>query len=151
MKTVIFMRKKRSEANSIEEIFYPLKPYLGESVEIIELPYSSSSIWNIFRNILFARKHRGDVNHISGEVHYLGIGLGKRSILTIHDLDTILQGSIIKKAIKRFIWFTLPLKMVGKVTCISNSTFDELIKEFPSVKSKTRIIYNPVHAKFPQF
>ena len=37
-KTVIFLRKKRSEANSIEEIFYSLIKYLGHDVELLELP-----------------------------------------------------------------------------------------------------------------
>ena len=75
-KTVIFIRKKRPEANSIEEIFNSLIKYLGDDVELLELPCSGASISAIVKNIHFARKHRGDINHITGEVHYIALGTG---------------------------------------------------------------------------
>ena len=86
-KTVIFIRKKRPEANSIEEIFNSLIKYLGDDVELLELPCSGASISAIVKNIHFARKHRGDINHITGEVHYIALGTGCRTLITIHDVS----------------------------------------------------------------
>ncbi len=146
MKTVIFMRKRRDEASSIEEIFYPLRSFLGENVEIIELPYSSGSIMNIVKNICFAIKHKGNINHICGEVHFLAIGLGKKSIITVHDVETILTGDKITRFIKKMLWFVLPFKRCGKITCISEATYSELVSKFPSCANKLSVIHNPVNS-----
>lgn len=147
-KTVIFMRKRRPEASSIEEIFYPLLPYLGKNVKIIELPHSSGSIFNILRNIIFAAKHQGAINHISGEIHYLSIGLGKKSVLTIHDVDTILKlqgGGKLSNFIKKILWFTLPCRMAGLITCISDSTKEDVKDKFAVKDDKIRVIHNPIN------
>ena len=91
-KIVIFIRKKRPEANSIEEIFYSLIKYLGHDVKLLELPYAGAGISAIVKNIYFARKHRGDINHITGEVHYIALGTGCRTLITIHDIQSIIKG-----------------------------------------------------------
>lgn len=144
MKTVIFMRKRREEASSIEEIFYPLRPFLGDNVEIVELPYSSGSILNIIKNIRFARRHRGDVNHICGEVHFLSIGLGKSSIITVHDVGTIITGGKLARFVKKLLWFKLPFRRCGQITCISQATYDEVKALMPKYETKLCVIHNPV-------
>ena len=103
MKVVVFLRKKRKEANSIEEIFYSLKKYLGDNVDFIELPYGGAGIMSICRNILFAYRHRGDVNHISGEVHYIALGTGSKTLITIHDVQSIIRGRWIERIIKKWL------------------------------------------------
>lgn len=150
MKVVVFIRKKRPEANSIEEIFYSLKKYLGDNVALIELPYSGASVSSIFKNILFAKKHRGEVNHISGEVHYIALGLGKRTLLTIHDVQSIVKGNFLARFLKKWIWFKLPLSIVNKVSVISHFTKDELTIMVPKVKRKISVIYNPISTHYIQ-
>lgn len=102
-KTVIFLRKKRSEANSIEEIFYSLIKYLGHDVELLELPFAGASISSIVKNIYFAWKHRGDINHITGEVHYIALGTGRRTLITIHDIQSIIRGGRISRTVKKMV------------------------------------------------
>ena len=148
MKVVVFLRKKRKEANSIEEIFYSLKKYLGNDIDFIELPYSGANIMSIFRNIFFAYRHRGDVNHISGEVHYIALGLGRKTLLTIHDVQSIIRGNKIERIIKKWLWFKLPLLIVRKVSVISHSTEKEVISLIPKAKSKTSVVYNPVTIQY---
>lgn len=143
MKVVVFLRKKREGANSIEEIFYSLKKYLGNDVEFIELPYGMATILSILKNILFAYRHRGDVNHISGEVHYIALGLGRRTLLTIHDVQTIIRGNKIERIIKKWLWFKIPILIVRKVSTISHHTEKELISLIPKAKSKISVVYNP--------
>ena len=144
MKVVVFLRKKRMEANSIEEIFYSLKKYLGDNVGFVEVPYGGAGIMSICRNILFAYRHRGDVNHISGEVHYIALGLGRKTLLTIHDVQSIIRGNKIEQIIKKWLWFKLPLLIVRKVSVISHFTEKEVISLIPMAKSKTSVVYNPV-------
>lgn len=138
------MRKRRSGANSIEEIFDSLKPYLGIDVEFVELPYNGAKPTAILKNICFARKHRGDVNHISGEVHYIAICLGRKTLLTIHDVYSIIKGNPIEKIIKKWLWFKLPILMSNRISVVSQFTKMELVRDFPYSAHKINVIYNPI-------
>lgn len=144
MRIVVFFRKRRSGANSIEEIFNSLKPYLGANIEFIELPYSGAKPTSILKNICFARKHRGDVNHISGEVHYIALGLGRKTVLTIHDVHSIIKGNPIEKIIKKWLWFKFPILISNKISVVSQFTKNELIHDFPCSAHKINVIYNPI-------
>lgn len=148
MKVVVFLRKKRKEANSIEEIFYSLKKYLGDNVGFVELPYGGAGIMSICRNILFAYRHRGDVNHISGEIHYIALGLGRKTLLTIHDVQSIIKGNKIEQIIKKWLWFKIPLLIVRKVSVISHFTEKELNTLIPKAKSKISVVYNPATIQY---
>lgn len=144
-KTVIFLRKKRSEANSIEEIFYSLIKYLGHDVELLELPSAGASISSIVKNIYFAWKHRGDINHITGEVHYIALGTGRRTLITIHDIQSIIRGGRISRTVKKWLWFILPLLIVRRVSVISLFTKNELISLCPFAEKKISVINNPIN------
>lgn len=144
MKVSVFIRKKRDEANSVEEIFNLLRKYFGDEVTFYELPFGSSSILNIVKNCIFARKHRGDINHISGEVHYLALGTGRNTIVTVHDVGSILTGNAISRRIKKLLFFSLPLRIAKRITVISAFTRDELIHLCPFAKKKISIIHNPI-------
>jgi len=141
---VVFLRKRRSGANSIEEIFNSLRPYLGADIEFVELPYSGAKPISILKNICFARRHRGDVNHISGEIHYIAIGLGRKTLLTIHDIHSIIKGNPIEKIIKKLLWFKFPILIANRISVVSQFTKMELINEFPCSAHKINVIYNPV-------
>lgn len=144
-KIVIFIRKKRPEANSIEEIFYLLIKYMGSDVEIKELPYSGASPLSIIRNICYARKHRGTINHISGETHYIALGTGVRTLLTIHDVQSIIKGGIVVRIIKKWLWFVLPILIVRRISVISSFTKNELVTLFPFAKKKVSIVHNSIN------
>ena len=132
-------------ANSIEEIFYSLKKYLGDNVDFIELPYGGAGIMSICRNILFAYRHRGDINHITGEVHYIALGTGPKTLITIHDVQSIIRGRWIERIIKKWLWFNLPLSIANRVSVISSFTKNELIKLCPFVEKKISVINNPIN------
>lgn len=144
-KIVIFIRKKRPGANSIEEIFNSLIKYLGDDVELLELPYAGAGISAIIKNIYFARKHRGDINHITGDVHYIALGTGYKTLITIHDIQSIIKGGWIARTIKKWFWFNIPLLIARKVSVISSFTKNELIKLCPFTKKKISIVNNPVN------
>lgn len=144
-KIVIFIRKKRPEANSIEEIFNLLIKYLGQDVELLELPYSGAGISAIIKNICFARKHRGDINHVTGEVHYIALGTGSKTLITIHDVQSIIRGKWIERIVKKWLWFNLPLLIANKVSVISSFTKKELIKLCPFAEKKIFVINNPIN------
>lgn len=147
----MFIRKKRPEANSIEEIFYLLIKKMGPDVELVELPYGGANITSIVKNIIFARKHRGDVNHISGEVHYIALGTGRNTLITIHDVQSIIRGGWLERIIKKWLWFKLPVFIACRISVISQFTKDELLRVCPFARNKISIIYNPIRDNFNSY
>lgn len=144
MKVVIFIRKKRENDNSFEEIFHLLMQYMGTDVELVELPYGDASFSSIIKNILYARRFRGDVNHISGEVHYIALGTGRNTVITVHDVWTILRGGTLSRYLKKLLFFTLPMKIANRITVISNFTKREVLAVCPWASDKIRVIGNPI-------
>ena len=96
----LFLRKKSTGLNSIEELAYSLASRIS-GLKVITLPEHGNTWKGIIRNIRFAQKHQGDINHIfSPEIAYLSLFLKGNVILTWHDTGTLLQSS---SFLKRFI------------------------------------------------
>src|ERR1051325_2961164 len=92
MTVVFFSRKPYAHQFSIEKVFEGIRQALVQdtsvTVEVKVMPHYSTGIWLRLKNIWWARQHQGDINHITGDVHYIALGLVKRkTILTIHDLN----------------------------------------------------------------
>jgi glycosyltransferase involved in cell wall biosynthesis len=72
--------------------------------------------------------NQGDVNHITGDIHFATLLLKKRkTILTVHDCVSVIRSTGLKRAVLKLFWFTLPLKKVQYVTVISEKTKEELL------------------------
>ncbi|WP_103192451.1 glycosyltransferase family 4 protein [Formosa algae] len=100
----------------------------------------------ISKNVLHFKKNKA-VNHITGDVNYMALATGKRSVLTIHDIGSILKGNFIKRFYLKTLWFTLPALFVNKITVISEFTKDELCKIIPFATHKIKVVYNPVNTQ----
>jgi glycosyltransferase involved in cell wall biosynthesis len=142
----LFFRKKRSNTNSIEEVFNILIKEIQGIIQV-ELPYSGASWLNIYKNIRFAKQNKNGVNHITGDTHYIAIVLGKQTILTIHDVGSAKQKNRIKNFFVKIVWFWLPALCVSKITVISEFTKNELSSMVPFAKQKIQVIPNPVNPK----
>lgn len=145
---VVFMRKKRMGANSIEEIFNTLMPYFGREVEMVELPCVGGDVWGCLRNLWYAWRRRGRMNHVSGEVYYIAMVL-PRCLVTLHDVGSICTGGRVVQWLKRLLWITLPMRMARYVSVISENSRCELIALAPCVAKKSKVVYNPFRADMP--
>lgn len=138
----VFYRKKREGVNSIETVFSIIEIKIWCHVNQY-LPYEGASPLNLLRNIIYAYKHRSFINHITGDAHYIALGLGRNTILTVHDVQSALQ---IKNPLKRLyvklFWFWLPALMVRRITVISEFTKNELSKIIPFAKNKILVVHN---------
>jgi glycosyltransferase involved in cell wall biosynthesis len=148
-KIVLFLRKKIVGENSIEVIAYIVKDMFPD-IELKVLPECDNSLKGMIKNIVFARKNQGDINHIiypGG--NYLVWFLQGKIIVTWHDVRTLLQSkNIIKRTLRKLIWIILPnILSKQSIICISNYTADELRKYCPWLRSRIKIIYNPYDAK----
>jgi glycosyltransferase involved in cell wall biosynthesis len=144
-----YYREPRNTGVSIEGIFRTVKKDL-EGKAIINDFYCDASASRL-QNTLRAGKFASQVNHITGDVNFLAMGLrGKKTILTIHDLGYYENPihAALKKAIYKLFWFQLPLMSVDLVTVVSEFTKEKLIRHFNFPPSRIRVIPNPVKPVF---
>lgn len=146
---VFFYRKRRANKNfSIENIFFQVSQHLHETglgVRTVVCPFLSNGVLPRIRNVLFVHKSRGAVNHITGDVNYIALGLpGKQTIITIHDLIFLENAGGIKRTILYWFWLRLPLLRCKYVTVVSEATKRELTHLLPGISEKINLIYNPI-------
>jgi glycosyltransferase involved in cell wall biosynthesis len=146
----LFFRKRAPQFNSIEELFGAISAKLSNTIHIedVFLPYERVTPKKILWNIKYARKKSGRLNHITGHINYVSLGLKCKTVLTIHDIGSSLKGNRINKFLIKLIWYWIPSILVNKITVISEFSKKELTKVIPFAKHKIRVIYNPVKEEF---
>jgi glycosyltransferase involved in cell wall biosynthesis len=149
---VFFHRKPRTVGNySVEFIFEDIRRRLRDRIEakVVVSAYYSTGFFKRLYNCIQAWAHQGQVNHITGDVNYLGIFLAKRkTIQTIHDCINLDNFTGIKYKVFRFFWLSIPEKRSVFITAVSESTKKEILKHHNCDPAK--IIVIPV-AISPQF
>ncbi len=138
----VFFRKKRKGVNSIEMVFSTIDSQLPLHTSI-QLPYEGASPKTLFKNILFAYRNKAKINHITGDTHYIALGLGRNTVLTVHDVQSAVQiSNPLKRLYVKLLWFWLPALIVKRITVISEFTRIELSKLIPFAKNKIIVIHN---------
>ena len=157
MEIKYFIRKKTPGHFSIEEIFYSIcrylkeKPVTGVSCDLDEVPFYFSPL-NFFKNIFYVRRRQGDVNHITGDIHYaiLGCSRSRLNVLTIHDCVVLTKYRKwdIRYWIFRVLWYELPMAKADIVTVISEKTKAELTHNIWAGRNKIKVVTNFVDPAF---
>ena len=137
---------------SIQKVFGTLTAEIAKYVDIENhyVPEKGSMPWDVLKNNMYTFKHRNKtgINHVTGHIHDVMLALiGQKTVLTIHDLVFL---DNVQNPIKRFykwlFWLYLPIKLANKVTCISTTTKNNILKY---IKSKEiTVIYNPIDPHF---
>jgi len=145
-KVILIFRNKKS-GFSIHKVFAPLICRIPQN-SLVEVPRFRANIVSMMVNILYilASRSKSGINHVTGGAHYLVLGLiGCKTVLTVHDLVLLAHTqNRIKRVVFKVLWFTIPLKIATKITCISDKTKTELLANFNIPPSKVCTIYNPV-------
>jgi len=152
VRVVFFQRKPRKVGNYSVEIYYEevrrILPPQFESVVII-VPYESKGIIKRLYNAVYCAFKQGDINHITGDVHYVALFLKKsKTVLTVLDCGMLKERSFLKKAILKTFWFTLPSMRVNYITVISEATKKDLLRYIRFPESKVIVIYVSVSSSF---
>lgn len=146
-----FIRHPQKGYHSIEELFKQISSNIDKS-ELVYLPYPSNNISNFIKNLWFVYKNQGEINHITGDCHYILLALKKNNfnIITVHDCILIHKTSKwkIKYWIYLWFWFKIPLKIASKITTISEKTKNDLYYYTGIEKDKIVVIPNFVNPKF---
>jgi len=143
----LLFRRPAQRFHSIERVFGQLDDQLGEEfrVEKTFLPYYSSSIFNLLRNILFTRRRSADIFHVTGDVHYAVWGLPRgRTVLTIHDLVFLYRPGGIKRRLFKWLFLDMPVRHCGLITTISEATKKDILANTKCAPDKIVVIPDPV-------
>jgi glycosyltransferase involved in cell wall biosynthesis len=148
-----FISKRRQGQNSMRVLADLFHSYIPE-IKVVELPYESTSIYGIIKNILFAIKKQGKINHIfQPSENYLLPFLKGNKISTIHDIYAFrynqkyfsMKHRIIElfdriRSIFPTIFFSNQLHVVSEFT---KSEYINIIKPF---HKDIEVIYQPFHS-----
>ncbi len=137
---------------SIERVFQDVRRAMSPDVECREVvsPFESKGIVNRIRNIRHAQQQQGDINHITGDIHYLALGLrSSRTIVSVHDCGRYFALRGLRRLIFRIFWLDWPLRRCAAVTAISEATKKELLnicRWLPA--DRVRVVPDPVSRCF---
>lgn len=154
MKIAFFFRKATASFFSIEMLFNTILSHLRKyETERVFLPYkSASNPVAVLKNCLYAFARQGRVNHITGEVYYIALALSsKKTILTIHDIDSLQSPNRLKNQLLHLVWLKLPVQRVKYVTVISNYSKKKLLDATGIAAEKVHVIPNCVQLSDQDF
>jgi len=151
-KTITLFYRKPGINYSIEKVFNTIIPELrapGKRYKKVCVKTHRVNPFLLIFNMAYCSLKRGNVNHITGDIHYCNLLLPKRNtILTIHDLVLLDHNKGAKRAFFWLLWFYIPIQKAKIVTCISQKTKSSLVKLFNCNENKIRVIYNPLNPDF---
>jgi glycosyltransferase involved in cell wall biosynthesis len=127
-----YYRKPRPFGNySVEFIFRDVAERLKNRIHAYTAisSYESKGLFRRLYISLEAIFKQRDVNHITGDISFVGIFLRKKkTIQTILDCGHVHSSAGIKKFVLKLFWLSLPVKRCRYVTAISSATKNEILK-----------------------
>jgi glycosyltransferase involved in cell wall biosynthesis len=151
IKVVFFQRKPTIGNFSLEYIFDDVRQRLPAHFQSVkaESTYPSQGLfWRLY-NIIEAMFRQGDVNHITGDVHFLTLGMRKsKTILTVLDCVFLNEANALKRWVLKTFWMTLPIKKASMLTAISAATKSEILKHCSIDPNKIRVIHVAISPDF---
>jgi glycosyltransferase involved in cell wall biosynthesis len=150
----LFYRKSRHIGNfsietsfdTLEEAFPSDSPFI---LKKIVSSYFSNGFWPRVNAIIEAWKLKGDINHITGDVNFLALGLPARNtILTIHDCGFMHLYAGWRRSLLRWFWLKLPVRHCQYITAVSAATKAEIIKYTNCPADKIKVIPTIISTRF---
>jgi glycosyltransferase involved in cell wall biosynthesis len=150
MKLNHYQRKPGVGFHSIEHVFEDVREKFSPDIDVrvVTSRYVSKGFFRRLYNALEARWHQSELNHVTGDVHFLVCLLSKNTILTIHDCVMMHRLRGLRRWIYWFFWLWLPIQRSSVVTVVSKSTQVELLRYVRINPKKIRLIYNGVSEEF---
>jgi glycosyltransferase involved in cell wall biosynthesis len=141
---VHLQRKPEARAHSVERLFAAVRNSLTADTpcRVVISPYWSRGIIRRILNIIHAARYRNEITHITGDVHYLAVGLRKENtILTILDCVNLRRTTGLRRLILRILWYDLPASRSRVITTISNAAREEIVQRTGIPSDRIRVVY----------
>jgi glycosyltransferase involved in cell wall biosynthesis len=146
-----FYRKCRPGAYSIESLFDNIAIELNKTDDFEAIKEEVPFLRSVWKNVLFALRHKSQINHITGDIHYIALGLPRKTtVLTIHDCVFLTRFSkwSLKYWLIKWVWYSWPIESAAIITVISEKTKKEVLRLTGADPSKIRIIPNFYDPRF---
>lgn len=149
---MFFQRRARASGNfSIEKMFDDIRAYLSRDIEAT-VSYASRYSNGFFSRIwimIEAAFRQGDVNHVTGDVHFLTLLLNKqKTILTIHDCGFMKTASGLAYYILLYGWLRWPVSRSRWITVVSASTKRDLLTYVDCPPDKIKVVPTNISEQF---
>ncbi len=134
MDVTLFFRKPHATGSfSIEISFEQMKSHFPEdgrfTINSHTLNDFSKGIIPRLNGAIEAYKNRSNINHITGDIHYIALALPSRhTILTIHDCGFMRHPDLFIRKILKWLWLDLPVRHCRYITAVSEATRQEIIQ-----------------------
>ena len=151
IKVTHFQRRPVPGVFSMEQLFVDLRKSLASDFVFCAnyCRFYSQGVIPRLRDTLRARGLQGDINHVTGDVHYLTYFLNRRrTILTIHDCVTLERLRGLRRFLFWLFWYWLPEKRCVRIVVISEATRLQVLKHIRCDPGKVRVIHNHVADDF---
>jgi glycosyltransferase involved in cell wall biosynthesis len=148
---VVHFQRKKGLSFSLEGVFETVRAHFPDGVEaeVRSCPFPSRGLFRRLANVLWAALHRGEVNHVTGDVHYLALGLPRRrTVLTVADCGVVHRSAGVRRFLLRLFWYDLPVRRAAVVTTISEESRRDLLALVPCSPGKVRVVPCPVDPAF---
>lgn len=151
MKVTYYMRKSRGNTYSIERLFSDIEGNLPADIEasFCHSRFLSQGFFKRAYDTVRAAFYQGDINHITGDVHFLTYLLTRhKTILTIHDFVSLGRLRGFKRWVLWFFWYWLPSKRCSLITVISESTRSQMLHYVGGCQDKIMVVHDCVSDEF---
>lgn len=151
MKVVHIQRRPVPTQFSVEGYFERVRKCLQATNPIrhFEVPCFSRGVLGRIRNCLAARRNQADINHVTGDIHYVACLLPRRkTVLTVLDCQILTRLTGWRRALVKLLWYTLPIRFVSRITVISEETKRQLLKEVMFPEDRVYVIPVSVSERF---
>jgi glycosyltransferase involved in cell wall biosynthesis len=128
---------------SLETYFDTVRRHLPADVRVDVCTARDLSVGILprLRNAMQAFRHRGEINHVTGDIQYAALALPpSRTILTILDLVYLDNPSSVRRALVDALWYQLPVRRVAIVTTISEFVRRQLLERVAVPAAKVRVV-----------
>ena len=152
----LFFRRANPTGNvSIENSFGSMIVHFPKKspfqLDIFCTSFYSKGLLPRLRAIFEVRRHKAEINHVTGDTNFLVLGLPrKNTILTIHDCGLLDGKNLISKWILWAFWLKLPVKHCRFLTVVSEATKADVIRYTNCPAEKIRVIPTVIKSEFKQ-
>lgn len=151
MQVTFFFRKPQPQYHSIERVFNLIIKSLPNHVDarVYKLKSGDKGILSRLKALFEARKNKGNINHITGDISFIAMALPKKGlVITYHDLESLIRRDGFKTSILRWFWVKLPARRAQAITVISEHTKKQVMEWAGVSKEKIHVITNPLPVGF---
>ena len=137
-------RARKGFSFSMEQIFDDVRQRLSDKIEskvFISACYNDGYYTKIVNIVEAAFRQGNDVNHITGELHFLNFLMNKNKVLlTIHDCGMVPRKTGLAKKIVNWLYLSAPVKRAEIVTAASEVTKRDIIKYTGCAPEKIKVV-----------